>query len=102
MRNLKNNRWGALISALPIVIAAAGTLAVGQALAAVPGITGSISGTATTFNLSASANSITQPDGNAIYSWGYGCTGTYTGGYLPITTPAFPHSCGAMTEILVN
>ncbi len=37
--------------------------------AAAPGIKG------TTFNLTASAAFISQPDGQAIYSWGYGCTG---------------------------
>lgn len=38
------------------------------AQAAVPGITG------TTFNLTASADYITTPDGAMLYSWGYGCT----------------------------
>ena len=41
--------------------------------AAVPGITGP------TFNLTASADYISQPDGAMIYSWGYGCTGTPSG-----------------------
>src|SRR5713101_5896482 len=36
--------------------------------AAVPGIKG------TTFNLTAQSAFLTQPDGQAIYSWGYGCT----------------------------
>src|ERR1700758_2771669 len=35
--------------------------------AAAPGITGP------TFNLTAQASSISQPDGAAVYSWGYGC-----------------------------
>src|SRR5690349_1164305 len=38
------------------------------ALAAVPGITGP------TFNLSARAGYISQPDGSSVYSWGYGCS----------------------------
>jgi len=40
------------------------------AFAAVPGITGP------TFNLVASPAFITQPDGEAVYSWGYGCNST--------------------------
>jgi FtsP/CotA-like multicopper oxidase with cupredoxin domain len=38
------------------------------AFAASPGIKGS------TFNLVASAEYLTQPDGSSVYSWGYGCT----------------------------
>lgn len=38
------------------------------AQAAVPGITG------TAFNLTASADYITTPDGAMLYSWGYGCS----------------------------
>ncbi len=49
--------------------------------AEVPGITGG-TGTAQTFNLSASAANISQPDGAFIYSWGYGCTGA-PAGFLP-------------------
>src|SRR5271165_2118164 len=41
--------------------------------AAVPGITGP------TFNLTAQPASLNQPDGEAVYSWGYGCNGTPTG-----------------------
>jgi FtsP/CotA-like multicopper oxidase with cupredoxin domain len=41
--------------------------------AAAPGITGPI------FNLTAQASSISQPDGAAVYSWGYGCNGAPTG-----------------------
>lgn len=46
------------------------------AFAAVPGITGP------TFNLTARAEYLTQPDGSAIYSWGYGCNGA-PGGFAP-------------------
>lgn len=48
------------------------------AYAAAPGITGP------TFNLTATDAYITQPDGQAVYSWGYGCTGAPTG-YAPAT-----------------
>jgi FtsP/CotA-like multicopper oxidase with cupredoxin domain len=42
--------------------------------AAVHGITGGA--TTPTFNLTASASTISQPDGAVIYAWGYGCTST--------------------------
>src|SRR6266567_1061230 len=41
--------------------------------AAAPGITGP------TFNLTAHTAYLTQPDGQAIYSWGYGCSAAPTG-----------------------
>ncbi len=44
--------------------------------AAAPGITGP------SFNLTAQASYISQPDGQSIYSWGYGCNGT-PAGYAP-------------------
>ena len=50
------------------------------AYAAAPGIT---VGTGTTFKLTAQAAYITQPDGQAVYSWGYGCDGA-PGGYAPL------------------
>jgi FtsP/CotA-like multicopper oxidase with cupredoxin domain len=59
------------------------------ALGAVPGraaVTG-IGGP--TFNLTASADLVTQPDGAMIYAWGYGCTVTPSV-YLPAATGAGP------------
>jgi FtsP/CotA-like multicopper oxidase with cupredoxin domain len=44
--------------------------------AAAPGITGP------SFNLTATDAYITQPDGQAVYSWGYGCNGSPSG-YAP-------------------
>ena len=41
--------------------------------AAVPAITGP------TFNLTAQTAFLNQPDGNAVYSWGYGCNGSPSG-----------------------
>src|SRR6516165_5841547 len=43
------------------------------AFAAAPGITGP------TFNLTAQPAYLTQPDGQMIYSWGYGCATAPTG-----------------------
>ncbi len=54
------------------------------AYAAAPGIAGP------TFSLTAQQAFITQPDGSAVYSWGYGCNGAPSGGFLPAgftTTP---------------
>jgi FtsP/CotA-like multicopper oxidase with cupredoxin domain len=55
------------------------------AQAAAPGITGP------TFNLTAQPAFLNQPDGNQVYSWGYGCNGTPTG-FMPaaITTATCP------------
>jgi FtsP/CotA-like multicopper oxidase with cupredoxin domain len=44
--------------------------------AAAPGITGP------TFNLTAQPAFLSQPDGQSVYSWGYGCNGT-PAGYAP-------------------
>jgi len=56
-------------TALVILAVAGGSLGARAARAAVPGITGP------TFNLVASADYVSQPDGAAIYSFGYGCDG---------------------------
>jgi len=57
---------------LPLATAAALSCA-GLAQGAAPGIS-STNGTAATFNLDAAPAYINQPDGNQVYSWGYGCT----------------------------
>jgi len=59
------------------------------ALAAVPGITGP------TFNLTAQTAFLNQPDGNAVYSWGYGCNGT-PAGFAPTSTPIAGATCSTM------
>ncbi len=59
--------------------------AVGPALAAVPGIAGP------SFDLVASASYVSQPDGAAIYSWGYGCSPTSAAPFTP-----FPGVCPPM------
>jgi hypothetical protein len=46
-------------------------LLIATGYAAVPGITGT--GTPGTFNLTAQQAYLNQPDGSAVYSWGYGC-----------------------------
>jgi FtsP/CotA-like multicopper oxidase with cupredoxin domain len=58
---------------LPLGLAALGALFTASTQAAAPGITGP------TFNLQAKDAYITQPDGQSVYSWGYGCNGTPSG-----------------------
>jgi FtsP/CotA-like multicopper oxidase with cupredoxin domain len=65
---------------LPLATTAAALLAAAAAQAAAPGITGT--GTSGTFNLTAQPAYINQPDGNQVYSWGYGCT-TPTATFVP-------------------
>jgi FtsP/CotA-like multicopper oxidase with cupredoxin domain len=68
---------------LRLLLAGGAVLAATLAQAAAPGITGP------TFNLVASPAYITQPDGQMVYSWGYGCNGA-PGGFAPaLTTTAF-------------
>jgi hypothetical protein len=62
-------------------------LLTGRAFAAVPGITGP------TFNLTAQDAYLNQPDGAAVYSWGYGCNGAPIG-FLP--TAVKNASCNLM------
>src|SRR6202040_4176729 len=63
--------------------------------AAAPGIKGTASSSATSpsFDLVAGPAYITQPDGQMVYSWGYGCAGTFT----PTFTPAMANNgCSPM------
>jgi FtsP/CotA-like multicopper oxidase with cupredoxin domain len=64
----------------------AGIVAASAAQAAAPGIQGP------SFDLVAAAGYTTQPDGAAIYSWGYGCGATAPAGFLPA---AIAGSCPA-------
>ncbi len=57
----------------PVIVAVAMLLFTAPVHAAAPGITGP------TFNLVASESYISQPDGMAIYSWGYGCKSAPSG-----------------------
>jgi hypothetical protein len=55
--------------------------------AAAPGISGG-TGTTATFYLTAQTAFLNQPDGNAVYAWGYGCATGYSLTFVPaaITT----------------
>jgi FtsP/CotA-like multicopper oxidase with cupredoxin domain len=78
-----NTRVAQLLRVATVSVAA---LLAQAAQAAAPGIIGraSLGTTAgtSTFNLVATAAHISQPDGQAVYSWGYGCT-TAPSGFLP-------------------
>jgi FtsP/CotA-like multicopper oxidase with cupredoxin domain len=64
-----------LTSALAMFLTAA-------AHAATPGMT-STAGTAGTFNLTAQPAFLNQPDGNSVYSWGYGCVQGSAPAFVP-------------------
>ena len=74
---------------LPALLAAGSVLLATAAQAAVPGITGP------TFNLTAQPAYLNQPDGNQVYSWGYGCNGA-PGGFMPSATLMPGTNCPTM------
>jgi len=76
--NMKNTISKAILHHL-VPMAAVALLLTATAYAAAPGITG------TTFNLTAQPAYISQPDGQEVYSWGYGCNGLPSG-FAPATT----------------
>jgi FtsP/CotA-like multicopper oxidase with cupredoxin domain len=80
--NMKHTISKTRLLLVPVLVVAALLLAV-TAHAATPGITGP------TFNLTAQPAYLSQPDGQAVYSWGYGCSSSNPpAGYAPaaITT----------------
>jgi FtsP/CotA-like multicopper oxidase with cupredoxin domain len=70
---------------LPLMVAVASLAA--TAHGAAPGITGP------TFNLTAQPAYLTEPDGQAVYSWGYGCSST---------TPPTGYAPAAITSTFCN
>jgi hypothetical protein len=79
---------------LALVVAVTLSL-VPAAFAAAPGIT-STAGTAGTFNLTAQDSFLNMPDGEAVYSWGYGCLAGSAPTFVPAATFAFPPACSSM------
>src|SRR5580765_3823744 len=77
----------ALICLTSLLAVALALLPGANAYAAAPGITGPA------FSLTAQPASITQPDGQMVYSWGYGCNGAPSG-FLPTTIANA--ACGPM------
>ena len=84
----KTQLFLALIAAVALFLAPA-------AFAAAPGISGT-GATAGTFNLTAQDGYLNQPDGNAVYSWGYGCVANSTPTFVPAATFAFQPFCNTM------
>jgi FtsP/CotA-like multicopper oxidase with cupredoxin domain len=74
MRAMKMNNKA--ISKMLVLASILALLLTATAYGATPGITGPA------FNLTAQPAYLTQPDGQAIYSWGYGCNGAPVG-YAP-------------------
>ena len=77
-----------------LVVAVTLLLAPG-AFAAAPGIS-STAGTAGTFNLTAQDSFLNQPDGEAVYSWGYGCVTGSAPTFVPAAKFAFTPTCTTM------
>jgi len=84
--NMKKTIWN---TPLLLGLMLMATLFSPAAYAAAPGITGT--GAPGTFNLTAQSAYLTQPDGQAIYSWGYGCAASAT--FAPTMQG---QSCGTM------
>src|SRR6266481_616100 len=78
MRAKNLNRTISTSGSLPIVMLVVTLMLTATAQAAAPGITGP------TFNLTARASYISQPDGSMIYSWGYGCSSAANGFDPPV------------------
>jgi FtsP/CotA-like multicopper oxidase with cupredoxin domain len=79
---------------LPLGLAALAAMLTPAAQAAAPGITAGGSG-ASTFNLTAQPAYLTQPDGQMVYSWGYGCNST-SATWVPATIAAPAAGCSSM------
>jgi FtsP/CotA-like multicopper oxidase with cupredoxin domain len=90
---MKRNPVTSTTRLLPVLVVVLAVLLTATAHAAAPGITPTGLG----FDISAEAAYITQPDGQMVYSWGYGCKkGTSTGAagtFAPAMARAF---CSSM------
>ena len=91
--NMKNATFKTLLFlALMMAVTLSLTTA---AFAAAPGMT-STAGTAGTFNLTAQDAFLNQPDGEAVYSWGYGCVSGSAPTFVPAVAFAFKPNCSTM------
>jgi FtsP/CotA-like multicopper oxidase with cupredoxin domain len=82
---------------LPLALLVALTLLLlaPAANAAAPGMT-STGGTAGTFSLTAQDSYLNMPDGEAVYSWGYGCVSGSSPSYVPKATFSHAPYCNTM------
>ena len=69
---------------------------VAAAHAAVPGISAGPATAPVTFKLTAQDGYLNQPDGQAVYSWGYGCAAGFTPTFLPAAIAAPAGGCPTM------
>jgi FtsP/CotA-like multicopper oxidase with cupredoxin domain len=83
MRTARTKKLLSMKRVVPRLAPVAALLLSAATQAAAPGIT--TTGTAGTFNLIASPAYITQPDGQTVYSWGYGCTAGSSPTFRPST-----------------
>jgi len=92
MRATKMTKAISKTQLLLAMVVAVALLLTATAHAAAPGMTGT--GTVSIFNLTAQPAFLNQPDGEAVYSWGYGCVSGSTPSFVPaaITTG----SCNTM------
>ena len=74
MNQMERKPMTSRTSLLPVLAALVAVVVVVTAHAAAPGITGTANNPV--FNLVAQPAYITQPDGQMVYSWGYGCAST--------------------------
>src|ERR1700720_2614925 len=81
MRATKMKKAISKSSLLPVAMMALALLFTATARAASPGITG------TSFSLTAQSAFLNQPDGAAVYAWGYGCVANF----VPAFAPAMPN-----------
>src|SRR6202162_4223560 len=82
MSQANSKNLSAVSRFLSVVVAVLALLLAASADAAPPGITASAGGSST-FNLNAGPGTSSQPDGELIYSWGYGCTTVDSATYSP-------------------
>jgi FtsP/CotA-like multicopper oxidase with cupredoxin domain len=94
MRAMKMKKAISKTQLLLVPMVAVVLLLAATAHAAAPGITSGGSG-ASTFNLIAQQAFITQPDGQMVYSWGYGCTSS-TASFMPSTIAPPATGCPTM------
>jgi len=90
--NMKNATFKNLFLALMVAIT---LLLTAASFAATPGISAGASGPVT-FSLTAQDSYLNQPDGEAVYSWGYGCASGFSPTFLPAAIAPPPGGCPTM------
>jgi FtsP/CotA-like multicopper oxidase with cupredoxin domain len=90
MRAMKMKKAITISKLLPVVMMALALSFTGTAHAAAPGITG------TSFSLTAQPAYLNQPDGEQVYSWGYGCTAGSAVSFAPAAIAAPAGGCPTM------